>query len=94
MVNLQHILFLQNVDQLPPIPTILLKREEMPSVIWSISIRLMLQVAFGFDVSRPWSDEELGLKHIEGDETLGFLLEHSFEGVETMARNPFYYVRK
>ena len=54
----------------------------------------MLQVAFGSDSSRPWTDKELGLKHIEGDETLGFLIDHSIKGVETTAGNPFYYVRQ
>ena len=52
---------------------------------------LMLQVAFGSDFSQPWTDRELGLRHVKGDGTLGFLIEHSFEATETMSRNPLYY---
>ena len=51
----------------------------------------MLQVAFGSDFSQPWTDGELGLRHVKGDGTLGFLIEHSFEAVETMSRKPLYY---
>ena len=50
----------------------------------------MFQVAFGSDFSQPWTDTELGLKHVKGNGTLGFLIDHSFEAVETMFKNPFY----
>ena len=52
---------------------------------------LMLQIAFGSDFSQPWTDRELGLRHVKGDGTLGFLIEHSFEAAETMSRNPLYF---
>ena len=52
----------------------------------------MLQVAFGSDFSQPWSDEALGLKHAKGDGTLGFLIDHSFRGVQIGYRNPFHFV--
>jgi hypothetical protein len=52
----------------------------------------MFQVAFGSDFSQPWTDKELGLRHVKGDGTLGFLVEHSFEAVEIASRNPLHYV--
>lgn len=52
----------------------------------------MFQVAFGSEFCQMWSDEDLGLKHVKGDGTLAFLIDHSFKGVRMAYRNPFYYV--
>ena len=52
-----------------------------------------LQVAFGSDFSQSWSDKSLGLKYAKGNGTLGFLVDHSFEGVEMNMRNPLHFVR-
>ena len=51
-----------------------------------------LQVAFGSDFSRIWSDEDLGLRNVNGSGTLGFLISHSLKGSQVSFRNPFYQV--
>ena len=60
--------------------------------ILDVPVQLTLQVAFGSDFRQLWSDEDLGLKHVKGDGTLSFLIDHSFRGVQKSYRNPFYYV--
>ena len=53
---------------------------------------MLPQVAFGSDFSQPWSDKALGLKHIKGDGTIGFLIDQAIKGVELSSRNPLYWV--
>ena len=53
---------------------------------------MRLQVAFGSDFSQPLSDKALGLKQAKGDGSLGFLIDHTFKGIQKSYRNPFYSV--
>ena len=52
----------------------------------------LFQVAFGSDFSQHFSDEDLRLKHVKGDGTIGFLIDNSFKGVRMAYSNPLYFV--
>ena len=43
----------------------------------SIAHLVILLGSFGSDFLQLWSDEDLGLKHVKGDGTLGFLITHT-----------------
>ena len=59
-----------------------------------INFSLLMQVAFGSDFSNAWSDEALGLKHVKGDGSLGFLMDYSLKGVQTAFRRPLHFVSR
>ena len=39
-----------------------------------------------------WSDKDLGLKRVQGNGTLGFLIGHSLQGSQLAFKNPYYHV--